>query len=266
MFRKRASFMACAILALGSVAWSQGSSAQANPHPQAAAQPSISGTIAYRERMALPPDAAIEVKLQDVTQAPAKTIGESVFAPAGKQVPIPFQLSYNQADINPGHTYKVQANISVNGKPVFTTATPEPVITNGAPTQVSLMLQQAPASPARVSTTKLRSTHWVLSELNGKPAEPGEGETVHLDLHNKGRLSGSTGCNPLTGTYIAEEGALQFTPAESSMKTCSPPVMAQEQALLAALKATNKYQIEGETLELLNGGQLLAKFQAEAKK
>lgn len=237
---------------------------QANP--QAAAQPSISGTITYRERMALPPDAAIEVKLQDVSQAKPKTIAESVFAPEGKQVPIPFQLSYSPADINSAHTYKVQANISVNGKPMFTTTASAPVITNGAPSQVALMLQQAPVTGKTASASKLRGTHWVLAELNGKPAEPGEGETAHLILHNKGRLSGSTGCNHITGTYIAEQGALQFTPAATTMKMCSPPVMTQEQALLAAIKATNKYHLEGETLELLNGDQALAKFQAEPKK
>jgi putative lipoprotein len=253
-----------AILGVSGPGWPRSSPPQSNP--QTAAQPSISGTISYRERIALPPDAAIEVKLQDVSQATPKTIAESVFAPEGKQVPIPFQLSYNQADINPAHTYKVQANISVNGKPMFTSTTAEPVITNGAPSQVSLMLQQAPASSAPTSATKLRGTHWVLAELNGKPAEPGEGETAHLVLHKKGRLSGSTGCNLLSGTYIAEQGALQFTPAGMTMKACSQPVMAQEQALLAALKATNKYQIEGETLELLNGSQLLAKFQAKPTK
>jgi hypothetical protein len=36
-------------------------------------------------------------------------------------------------------------------------------------------------------------------------------------------------------------------------------------SLGAALKATTGYRIEGETLELLNGQQVLAKFQAKAK-
>ena len=264
MSLRRRCLIGIAILGVSGLGWSQSSPPQSNP--QTAAQPSISGTISYRERMALPPDAAIEVKVQDVSQPTARTIAESVFAPAGKQVPIPFQLSYNQADINPSHTYKVLANISVNGKLMFTCTTPEPVITNGAPTQVSLMLQQTPASSAPASATKLRGTHWVLAELSGRPAEPGEGETAHLVLHKKGRLSGSTGCNGIAGSYIAEQGALQFTPAGTTMKACSPPVMAQEQALLAALKATNKYQIEGETLELLNGDQLLAKFEAKPTK
>ena len=79
------------------------------------------------------------------------------------------------------------------------------------------------------------------------------------------RMSGSSGCNTLVGTYIAEQGALQFTPAASTMKMCSTPVMDQQQAFFAAMKATTKYQIEGSTLELLNGNQVLAKFQAKGK-
>ncbi len=260
------------LAAVAIIAFSAASPAQANP-PQnssaqsAAAQGTVSGTVAYRERIALPPDAAIAVKLQDVTlqDAPAKTIAESLFAPGGKQVPIPFQLTYQQSDINPAHTYQVRADISVDGKLMFTSTTAYPAITRGAPSQVAIMLQQAQPAATSSSATKLRGTHWVLAELNGKPAAPGEGKTAHLMLHKKGKLSGSTGCNNLVGSYIAAQGALQFTPAGTTMKMCSPPVMEQEQAFLAALKATNKYQVQGETLELMNGEQVLAKFQAETK-
>src|SRR5664279_1100484 len=112
-------------LMFGSAIWSQdgagqmgspsmqGGSAPSNP-----AQPSITGTIAYRERIALPPNAAIEVKLQDVSQqdVASKSVASSLFSPGGKQVPIPFQLAYPAADINPSHTYQVRASISVNGK------------------------------------------------------------------------------------------------------------------------------------------------------
>jgi putative lipoprotein len=270
MFRVRSGVVAVvALLVQINFGWGQNASAPSatSAAAQAAAQPSVTGTIAYRERMALPPDAAIEVKLQEISaqHTPAKTVAETVFSPEGKQAPIPFQLSYNPADVKPANTYQVEANISVNGKVMFVTNTAYPVLTNGAPSQVAVMLQQAPAAPSAASGTKLYGTHWVLAELNGKPAEPGAGKSAHLVLHKKGKLSGFTGCNNLMGTYIAEQGALQFTPSATTMKMCPQNLMAQEQAFLAALKATNKYQVSGNTLELMNGDQALAKFEGEAK-
>ena len=207
------------------------------------------------------------MKVQDVSlqDAAAKTIAETVFSPEGKQVPLPFQLSYNPADINQAQLYQVRANISVNGKLMFTSTTAYPVITHGASSQVAIMLQQAQAQPAGATGKKLTGTKWVLAEVNGKPASPGQGESVHLVLHKKGKVTGSTGCNNLVGNYIASEGALQFTPAATTMKMCAASVMEQEQAVQAALKATTAYKIDGSTLELLNGDKSLAKFDAEGK-
>jgi putative lipoprotein len=234
------------------------------------AGPAVTGTVAYRERIALPPNAFIDIKLQDVSRqdAPATTVAESVFAAEGKQVPIPFQLSYNPTDINMAHTYLVRATINVNGKLMFTTTTKYPVLTQGAPSQVTMMLQQAtePETPATAASgTKLRGTKWVLAEVNGIAAKPGQGHSAHFELHDKEKLTGSTGCNNFTGSYIASEGALQFMPGATTMKMCTPAVAGQEQAFLAALKATTNYKVDGSTLELLNGAQLLAKFQAESK-
>lgn len=242
------------------------SSNQAASAAATSSQGTVSGNVVYRERIALPPNAAIEVKVQDISQPNApKTIAETVFAPEGKQVPIPFQLSYNPSDVIPAHRYQLSANISVNGKPMFITKTPLWVITQGAPSHVDLWLTAASARPATPSGAKLTGTKWVLAEVNGNPAAPGEGEPVHLVLHKKGKLTGSTGCNRVVGSYIASMGALQFTPGATTMKMCSAPVMQQEQAVLAAMKATTAYEISGNTLELLNGSQSLAKFQAEGK-
>jgi putative lipoprotein len=255
-----------AVLAV-SLGWAQGASPQSPSAQSTAAQPSVSGTVVYRERIALPPDAAIEVKLQDVSgpDGTANTIAESVFASGGKQVPIPFQLSYNPSDINSAHKYQVQANIRVNGKLMFTGVIPYLVITQGAPSQVALLLERAPDKPAQEPGRKLTYTDWKLVEVNGKAAVVVEGSEAHLFLEGKEMFTGSTGCNQITGSYIASEGALQFTPGGMTMKMCAQPLMEQEQALVAAMKATTNYKIDGDALELLNGTQPLAQFAAKPK-
>ncbi|GAL29980.1 lipoprotein-related protein [Vibrio variabilis] len=103
----------------------------------------VKGTIAYRERIALPADAVVTVKLQDVSlqDVAAKVISEQTFTTDGAQVPFDFELSYDTKDINPKHTYSVSARIEVAGKLRFISDTSYPVITDANKTeQVNLLL------------------------------------------------------------------------------------------------------------------------------
>jgi len=98
----------------------------------------ISGTVSYRERMALAPDDTIRVVLEDVSIADvaAPVIAEQMIAGAGKQVPIPFALTYDKGWIQDHHRYAIRAQIrAADGGLLFTTDTAHPVIMNGAPAQ-----------------------------------------------------------------------------------------------------------------------------------
>ncbi|GMQ45914.1 YbaY family lipoprotein [Vibrio sp. 10N] len=104
---------------------------------------SVKGTIAYRERIALPADAVVTVKIQDVSlqDVAAKVISEQTFTTDGAQVPFDFELSYDTQEINPKHTYSVSARIEVEGKLRFISDTSYPVITDANSTeQVNLLL------------------------------------------------------------------------------------------------------------------------------
>ncbi len=92
----------------------------------------ITGTVAYRERIVLPPHAVVTVALEDVSlaDAPAKVLAKQTFETAGKQVPFAFELSYNSNDIKPNHRYSLRARIEVDGKLRFINDTSIPVITD----------------------------------------------------------------------------------------------------------------------------------------
>ncbi|KOO16842.1 lipo-like protein [Vibrio xuii] len=92
----------------------------------------ITGTVAYRERIALPDNAVVTVTLQDVSlmDAPAKVIAKHRFETNGAQVPFDFDLSYDSAKIEARHRYSVSARIEVDGKLRFTTDTSYPVVTD----------------------------------------------------------------------------------------------------------------------------------------
>ncbi|HDY8036901.1 TPA: YbaY family lipoprotein [Vibrio vulnificus] len=96
----------------------------------------ISGTVFYRERIALPEDAAVTLVLEDVSlaDAPAKVIAKHKFITNGKQVPLTFDLAYDSKKIIANHRYNVRARIEVNGRLRFISDTIVPVITDEANT------------------------------------------------------------------------------------------------------------------------------------
>lgn len=103
---------------------------------QAATGPAVTGTVTYRERIALPLDAVITVQLQDVSlaDAPAVVVGEQVIPAEGRQVPIPFAIPYDPAQIQPGRSYSLAARIEDGGgKLQFISDTRVPVLGDGAP-------------------------------------------------------------------------------------------------------------------------------------
>jgi putative lipoprotein len=89
-----------------------------NPAPKA----SLDGEVFYLQRIALPPTAILSVSLQDISlmDAPAVTLAEQK-GPVKGQVPLPFHLSYDPAQVKPSHSYSVSARIEVDGKLLFIT-------------------------------------------------------------------------------------------------------------------------------------------------
>jgi uncharacterized lipoprotein YbaY len=116
----------------------------AAPAGPSAAGARITGTVTYRERIALPPNAVVEVSLQDVSRAgaPAIVLGEQTITTGGRQVPIPFEIAYDPAAIDQRLTYSVRARISVDGQLMFTSTTATLVITRGKPTEVEIVVQR----------------------------------------------------------------------------------------------------------------------------
>lgn len=99
---------------------------------------SVTGTVIYRERIMLAPDSVLTVRLQDVSRqdVPAVVIGEQIYATEGKQVPLPFEVLYNPANIDERFTYSISARIEDgDGILRFISDTSNPVITRDSPTE-----------------------------------------------------------------------------------------------------------------------------------
>ncbi len=108
----------------------------------------LSGTVTYRERMALPPNAQVAVRVWDAMLPPdVATVGEAKFQ-ASTQVPLPFEIIFDPSLIQDSHTYGARASISVDGVVWFQSEQPVPVLTQGAPTVgVELLLKRVASPP-----------------------------------------------------------------------------------------------------------------------
>jgi len=106
----------------------------------------VSGTITVRGEQAVSPDAKLVVSLVDVSsnQAGAPPLASKSIAPV--QFPQSFELQFNPADVSPADLYVVQAQLT-DGERNYKMALQAPVLTKGAPNQVSIELvpEQTPA-------------------------------------------------------------------------------------------------------------------------
>ena len=110
---------------------------------------SVTGSVTYRERIALSPGARLEVQLRDVSyqDAAAPLIAEQVIHNPG-QVPIEFKMEYDQGDIESRNTYSVQATIyESDGRMAFTNDTAYEVLTRGNPKKVDMLLVMVEPPP-----------------------------------------------------------------------------------------------------------------------
>jgi len=236
----------------------------------------VTGTVAYRERMALPANAMLTVRLEDVSKQDvgATLVAGTAFSTNGRQVPIPFELAYNPAKISQKGRYVVRANVDVDGQLLFTTTQSYPVLTNGAGNEVDLLLHMVAFPPPGVApagaagpAAPLMGTEWTLTELAGETLEmPPGGRPPNLTLLGKGnRVAGSAGCNRMMGSFTAKGAGLHFSQMATTMMACPEPIMTVEQNFLKALNATDSYHVEGDTLEFRQKDRVLARFKAQPK-
>jgi copper homeostasis protein (lipoprotein) len=102
------------------------------------------------------------------------------------------------------------------------------------------------------------SGKWVLQEINGAPPSGGRGDVFfELDPATK-RVSGSSGCNRMMGTYEEEAGSFTFGRMAGTRMACPGDAMALEAAVLKAFEA--KGRISGNTFELIQDGRVMARF------
>jgi putative lipoprotein len=206
----------------------------------------LSGHVTYRERMALPRSAVIEVRLVDVSRADGRavTIAATSIKPQAA-APFPYQLRYDDSMIQSGNAYVLEARIIINGTLRFISAEQTRVLT-WLPDRTEITVQKID----RQKGTPLATTagRWLAEDIHGG----GVIDQPHpvLELGAGGDLSGTGGCNRITGRAKIVRDTIRIGLIAVTKKTCTPAVMNQESRFVAALRAATRWKIDPATHKL----------------
>ncbi len=219
--------------------------------PDPAASPSagvLAGTVVYRARIALPPDAVAEVRLVD---AAGGVVARETIPAAGRQVPLPFALRYAPEAIRTGVAYTLHADIRDGvGRTLWATAAARPVLGGGQEaTTIDLVLTPASGGDEAAAVIGLR---WRLVGFvrDGDAMMLPPGERLTLTVGTDGSYTGQAGCVAFGGTAGSAAGPLTLGPARSTMQACPPPTAST--AFLGALGGAAVDAVRGGSMTLVS--------------
>ncbi|HPF41406.1 MAG TPA: YbaY family lipoprotein [Phycisphaerae bacterium] len=101
----------------------------------------VTGTVSYRERIALPPEAVCFVELVevDVRGRPVRVLEKQLIRMGTASSAI-YDIEYDPRSIEPNRRYAVQARIEMNGRLLMDTPSTYYVLTQGGPDRVDILM------------------------------------------------------------------------------------------------------------------------------
>jgi heat shock protein HslJ len=151
----------------------------------------------------------------------------------------------------------------VTGCASESTSSPTPTT---APPPAEMSSAEISSNQEASANESLAGNYWKLMTLGGRPVAVADNQReAHLVLGQDGRVSGSTGCNRLMGSYTLQGDTLTFSQLASTRMACPAEMMALEQAWLTTLSDTAHYSISGQRLVLEDANeQPLAELKVNA--
>ncbi|MEX0367350.1 MAG: YbaY family lipoprotein [Ruegeria sp.] len=207
----------------------------------------IQGSATYRERIAVPPGAVLEVRLVDISRADAPSITLSSRRYALSTVPVMFELPFDDALIDAGMSYAVQGEILQGERLLFVTDMVYPVLTQGSGDGAELVLVQV----AQGEGAGLEGTTWRAFELNGIPLETDK--RPEIAFATDGAFGGSSGCNRFSGHAEITADMIAFPEdMAATLMACPPPYDELEHEFFRALPQVSGFQRDGAMLVLVD--------------
>lgn len=214
---------------------------------------SVGGTVAYRERVALPDDAQLVLQVSRYGGEGQRLVTEVTMRLAGAQVPVRFTVPVSRPAAQ-GAELGIVARIVAGGVPMFESPRAEMFDLAKEPDLRLMLVRSQPAAAS------LEGRTWRLVSLEGATI-PQEGERPTLSFEAGGKIAGFGGVNRFSGSYEGKDGHIQIDPGAMTMMAGPEGWMAVEAALLRALPLANRAAVFEGRLQLMRGERLLAQFE-----
>lgn len=227
-----------------------------------AAQTTLSGEVTYRERIALPDNGTLRLVLVDLaTPDQPRVQAEGALASPG-QVPLSFNLTFDDSIIAPGQSYGLKAEILADGQVWFRNTEPLP-IDLAAPQAIVIITSFAgrvddPATRPVIDPKPILDVTWTAEEIGGLAVTPDQST---LSIASDMRAGGRGGCNSYFTQAQISNDRLAFSAVAATRMACAETVMAQEAVFFDGLNTVRFWRLAGDKLELLDAsGELLMRL------
>lgn len=124
-----------------------------------------------------------------------------------------------------------------------------------SPQAASGPLVMAAAASGALEHRPLRGTYWKVLEVRGANVVVSDrANEPHLNFStSEKRVSGSSGCNRVTGSFEHAGASLKFGPLAGTRMACLDPALdKQEQQIFTQLQLIRSHRIHGDDLSLLD--------------
>lgn len=215
---------------------------------------SITGTVSYRERIALPAGSTIEVQILNTSKSDAsdKVFAEIGFITKGENVPVPFLITYDPTKIIAGDSYALSARILVDEEVRWASGANTPFLdANGVPVaSADLMLVSAPAS---ISAADLSGKTFHMVSYNGTAIPE---DAVYTVGFSDDAMQVQV-CNSMSGPIVLQDSMLRGT-LVSTLKACATPpgIMDVEAGMQSMFASGASVSLSGNNLTLSGAGAI----------
>ena len=231
----------------------------ASARPKGPDEAMVSGAVTYDEDVSLPPDAAVDVWIIDVTPGivAAAIVAETTIEAGNARPPIPFKLRYDPGRVFPDHDYAIKAVIRSAGETLFEMPNDFRVITKGHPTRVEVWVKKvggavAGTVPAGTVPADLAGTSWRVEDMGGERV-PADAEGT-LEFPQANRVSGRAFCNRFSGQAEIAGLSIRFGPLAVTKMACGQSANERESRFLQALQKAERYSLDGQDLLIYSAG------------
>lgn len=213
----------------------------------------LSVTVSFRERIALPPDAQLDVQILQIADADMQggTIAAQRFAITG--VPMTVSLSFDPEVIVDGAPYALGAAIRTpDGPRMFRGTMTLDALGGGEAAAIEMLLTMLPdAETTNAVPRRISGVAWTVTEVLGEAWPNDEPATLVID--DEMNVSAFGGCNRYRGQLQPSGRGLAFPEnMAGTMMACPDAVEAVERRFLAALMQVSDYVRYGGGLVMLD--------------